>query len=368
MAKCKRKNSKSKAAKSTDAKRKVDVLLAQAGDTIHVGIDVHKKKYHLAVWKNGTLMAHWTMPHDNAKVAQLLQPARTALKRVVYEAGPTGYDLARTLSAAGFPTRVVAPGSTPRAVSKGNKSDRLDCRKLAEYSAKDMLKFVGIPTAEEDEQRQLIRTRDDQMKKRKRIMQQIKSFLLYNEIHEPDGLQRWNKASVTALREMALSDPLRFRLDELLGELAYYSQALKRTEKQLAKYVAEHQAEIEILRSHPGVGEKTSRQFLAEVYQPHRFENSKQVVSYLGLAPKVESSGETRREGGVIKGGRGALRAMLVEASWRWIRDDKMAAQRYMKYVHNTGSGKKAIHAMARKLAVHLWYMLTRREAYEAAA
>lgn len=141
MTKSKRKTDKSKV-----TKRKLDGLIAQAGDNIQVGIDVHKKKYHLAVWKNGTLMASWTMPHDNAKVAQILEPARPALQRVVYEAGPTGYALARTLAAAGLPVAVVAPGSTPRAVSKGNKSDRLDCRKLAEYSAKEMLKFVGIPS------------------------------------------------------------------------------------------------------------------------------------------------------------------------------------------------------------------------------
>ncbi len=346
-------------------KSKTVVLVAQKGDVIHVGIDVHKRSYHMAVWKNGKLASDWTMPSSDQMMVSILEPAREALQNVVYEAGPTGYGLARKLMAAGFPCRIVAPGKTPRAASKGNKSDRLDCRRLAEYSAKDMLKYVGIPTEAEDHERQLIRMRDDQMKKRKRIKQQIKSFLLYNSIDEPAGLQGWTIASVVALKKMNLPPLLRFRLDEFLGELEYYKQSLKRIEKELGNYEQKYAEQIEILRSHPGVGQKTSRQFIAEIYQPKRFSDSKQIASYLGLAPKVECTGDTRHESGVIKGGRGKLRAMLIECCWRWIRDDPAARKRYFQYLTNTGSAKKSIHAMARKMAIHLWVMLVRREKFK---
>ena len=349
-------------------KSKAEVLISKKGDIIYVGIDVHKKKYHIAVWKNGFLASYWVMPPNDQKVAEMLKAAGDALQNVVYEAGPTGFGLARVLNAAGLPVGVVDPGSTPRAVIDDNKSDRLDCRKLAEYCANNMLKYVGIPTETEDQERQMIRMRDDQMKKRKRIMQQIKSFLLYNSISEPEGLKSWTIKSVNALREIELPPLLRYRLDEFLEELKYYNNALKRTEKQLKQYAETHKKKIKILRTHPGVGPKTSRQFLAEIFNPKRFANGKQVAKYLGLAPKVKSTEDTRRGGGVLKGGRGPLRSMLIEACWQWIRYDQAANQRYLKYLSNTGSGKKAIYAMARKMATNLWNMLVKEEEYKTAA
>jgi hypothetical protein len=62
------------------------------------------------------------------------------------------------------------------------------------------------------------------------------------------------------------------------------------------------------------------------------------------------------------------LRSLLIEASWRWIRDDAAAAKTYRRLVRNTGSGQKAVVAMARRMAVHLWCMLCRGQEYRPAA
>ena len=106
---------------------KLEVLAAKPGDVIIVSFDTHKKTYHPAVWKNGALAASWVMPADNAAVVRMLEPAREALAKVVYEAGPTGYSLARALQAVGFPVGVAAPGKTPRAPNQGDrKSTRLN--------------------------------------------------------------------------------------------------------------------------------------------------------------------------------------------------------------------------------------------------
>ena len=88
----------------------------------------------------------------------------------------------------------------------------------------------------------------------------------------------------------------------------------------------------------------------------------------IGLAPQVRQSGETRREGGLLKSGNARLRTVLVEAAWRWVRYDAAAANRYRRLVGNTGSGKKAIVAMARRLGVLLWRLSVRGEFYRSAA
>ena len=86
------------------------------------------------------------------------------------------------------------------------------------------------------------------------------------------------------------------------------------------------------------------------------------------MAPRVRQSGETRREGGLLKSGNTRLRTALVEAAWRWVAHDEEAARRYRQLVANTGSCKKAIVGMARRLGVLLWQLSVHGEPYRAAS
>jgi len=223
-------------------------LTADKGDSIFVALDVHKKTYHVAVSKNGTLAASWVTPADDDQIVAMLEPAKTAIKKVVYEAGPTGYGLARALMKAKFPVGVIAPGKTPRQANPGNKSDQVDCKKLAQYAATGMLTYITVPTEEEELNRLLVRTRDDMKSKRQRVMRQIKSFLLNYHLPEPEGLATWTKAGIMELQAMKLSDILRFRLDELLYELDYHTKSLKRVEEKLRVFEEEKAEEMEILQ------------------------------------------------------------------------------------------------------------------------
>jgi transposase len=119
----------------TRAKGSRKSLKVGRSDVVHVGLDVHKRSIHVAVWLNGRVVRHWVMPADPDQVVAHLGPLRAALVRVVYEAGPTGYRLARRLRSAGLPVQVVAPSKTPQRADRSAKSDRLDGVQLAAYSA-----------------------------------------------------------------------------------------------------------------------------------------------------------------------------------------------------------------------------------------
>ena len=118
----------------------------------------------------------------------------------------------------------------------------------------------------------------------------------------------------------------------------------------------------------PGVGVITAAAFRLELPEPERFDHEGQVARMAGLAPQVRQSGETRREGGLLKSGNARPRTVLVEAAWRWVAYDESAARRYRQLVANTGSSKKAIVGMARRLGVLLWRLSVRGEPYRAAA
>ena len=222
---------------------------------------------------------------------------------------------------------------------------------------KGLLKAIRVPTGQQEQDRQVVRLRDQLTED----LQRIKSFLLYHSLPEPEGLDYWSKASVAALQVC-----LEVHLEEL-EKLTSLISRLKDRIKVMAQEVRHAQA-MRLLETHPGVGTATAMSFLTEVYAPERFNNAKQLVAYVGLAPMVLQSGETVRAGPLIKGGCGGVRSKLVEASWTWIRLDRHARTIYRRLVHTTGSVKKAIVAMARRMAITLWCMLRRGEAFHWAA
>lgn len=337
------------------------------GEQVFVGVDVHKRTHHVAVFSSCRgLLSYWTQPAKPESLVEKLSPFRQHVARVVYEAGPTGYGLVRALHSAGIKADVIAPGSIPRPPVAQGKSDRLDCRKLAEYACKGMLRAVCVPDQEEEADRQVVRLRWRLADKSREVKAQIKSFLLVHGLAEPEGLERWARQAVVKLRGLELGAELRFCLDVLLDEMEHAEgQVARLTEKLKELEQSErHRADAAVLRSAPGVGLITAMTFKVELVAPERFQEPREVSLMQGLAPQVYATGETRREGHLMNSGNRYLRTVLVEAAWRWIRLDARAAGKYRRLVANTGSSKQAIVGMARRLGIILWRMLTRAEKY----
>jgi transposase len=359
--------SNTKPRKLTVVRKPTEPLRLAQGEAVHVGVDVHKASYSVALYSDGRgLIATWVQPARPEVLLERLRPLREGVAQVVYEAGPTGFGLARRLRAEGFKAQVIAPSKLLAPVGPEAKSDRLDCRRLAQLSAKGLLHPVRVPTEQEEADRQVLRLREQLVHKTHSVQSQIKSFLLQHGIDEPAGLVHWSKGSVAALRGLALLPELRFCLDLLLDELAHAQEQVKCVTVRL-KGLAEaerHRKAVAVMCSVPGVGVLTAAAFRLELPEPQRFDHDGQVARMAGLAPQVRQSGETRREGGLLKSGNARLRTVLVEAAWRWVRYDEAAARRYRQLVANTGSGKKAIVAMARRLGVLLWRLSVHGEPY----
>jgi len=115
-------------------------------DEVFVGVDVHKKSYHVALFLNDTPAIDFRMAAEPKQLNKKLEPMACSIKDIVYETGPTGYGLARDLRKNKLPANVVATSKTPRPAGTDDKTDRLDSKKLAEYSAKGLLRPVAIPT------------------------------------------------------------------------------------------------------------------------------------------------------------------------------------------------------------------------------
>jgi transposase len=363
--------SNTKARKLTVLRKPNQPIRLEPGEVVHVGVDVHKASYSVALFSDRRgLITTWVQPARPEVLLERLRPIREGIARVVYEAGPTGFGVARHLRAEGFDAQVIAPSKLLAPVGPEAKSDRLDCRRLAQLSAKGLLHPVRVPTAQEEADRQVLRLRELLVRKAPAVQSQIKSFLLQHGLDAPAGLARWSKKSVAALRGLVLLPEPRFCLDVLLDELAHAHEQVRRVTgrlKELAE-VKRHRGAVSVMCSVPGVGVVTAAAFRLELPEPERFDHEGQVARMTGLAPQVRQSGRTRREGGLLRSGNARLRTVLVEAAWRWVRYDETAASRYRRLVGNTGSGKKAIVAMARRLGVLLWRLSVHGEPYRKVA
>jgi len=129
------------------------------GDLFSIGLDVHKRSYHIALRRADNQTITWVSPANSECVADQIEDLGIKVDCIAYEAGPTGFGLARFLDRAGHKVIVAAPSRIPRPTTSGAKTDRLDCIKLAEYAAKGMLKSIAVLSEELEAERSLARRR-----------------------------------------------------------------------------------------------------------------------------------------------------------------------------------------------------------------
>src|SRR3954452_14717360 len=299
------------ATRKTVVRTSSSALRLDTGAVAHVGVDVHKASYHVAVVSDRRgLIATWTQPADPDLLVERLKPISAQVAQVVYEAGPTGFALVRRLRAAGYCAEVIAPSKIPTLPGPEAKSDRLDCRKLAVFAQKGLLRPVRVPAEQEEADRQVVRLREQLTRKLRVIQQQIKAFLLQHGIAEPAGLTHWSAAAVEALRRLEAQAELRFCLDVMLDERRHALEQVARATRRLEELAQaeRHRATVATLRTVPGVGPITAMTSRVELHEPGRFNGGGQVARMIGLAPQVLQSGPTRREGRLLKSGSGRPR------------------------------------------------------------
>jgi transposase len=337
-------------------------------DDLFVGLDVHKRSYHVAMYLNDAPAIDFNMAPKPQKLIEKLESVVPAIKNVVYEAGPTGYSLVRDLRKNKLPADVIATSKTPRPAAEDSKTDRFDSKKLAEFAAKNLLRPVAVPTPRQEADRQLYRMRHRQSRNFARVKKQIKAFLLMHGIEEPKGLTHWSNGAVDALRKIRLIDTLRLSLDELLCDYDHFNNRIRMLDKSIAKNLDKGQLarRMAILKTHPGVGPVVACQYATELFHYKDFSSNRQLYRYLGLSPMIRQSGQTFRTGSINKAANSRLRSNLIQAAWRWVAVDIEAKKCYYRICNNCGGIKqKAITAMARKLAGHLWAMLMKNQPYD---
>ena len=338
-----------------------DIVL-QRVSLIKIAIDMHLRSYRVV------RQIEYRKPQPAQRFAPeafygWLEKQRGLGERVVvcYEAGCFGYEPARRMQGLGVEVYVIAPQDWDEQ-GKRQVNDQHDalvmCRRLGEYLAghHKALSIVRIPSPEEEARRTQGRMREQLCRQIRRMEAMGRSLLLQRGMAVRG---RWWRGR--SWEHISAAMP-----SWVIAQLEIWKELLELAAKQV------RQIEVQLKKAAPGKlffgeGELTHELLARELIDPQRFRNARQVGNYFGLCPSESTSDQRRRMGSITKHGNPRLRRLMVELAWRVSR-----LQPYYQGVLQWGAllrnrktsaaaRKKAIVALARRLAADLWRIATGR-------
>jgi transposase len=319
---------------------------------------------------------------------------REGAVKACYEAGVSGYDLYRRLTALSVACEVIAPALTPRRPGQRVKTDRRDAAKLVRLFRAGELTAIHVPDETEEAGRDLVRCRDDIRRDVLRWRHRVLKLLARHGRVYLTG-KNWSQAHWRWIRSQQFEQPPLQRAFE--ASLFALEQALVRRaeldkEVEALATTEPYREPVGWLRCFRGVDTLSAMILLAEVVDFARFRRPRELMAYLGLVPSEYSSGDSQRRGALTKAGNSHARRVLVEAAWHYrhrptvgralaLRSEGQpppvvaqawrAQQRlHRRYRHLVGHGKRspvAVAAVARELVGFIWAAMTGRESRAAA-
>jgi transposase len=285
-------------------------------------MDVHKNSISTGLLEPGsTVPLVDKISSDDEMVRRLIgRFADPAGVWACYEAGPTGYELARRMRNSGIRCEVIAPSLIPTRPGDRVKTDTRDARRLAVLFRAGQLTSVRVPTAAEEAVRDLCRARADMVIDRTRARHRLGKFLLRHGRIWRDG-DNWTVKHHAWITQQRFEDPT------LTVTFGHYRATLTAREAavdaidadiKLCQTRAPFTAVVARLGAYRGITELGALTLASEVCDWRRFPTASMFMGFCGLVPSESSSGERTQRGGITHAGNGHLRTQLVESAWAY--------------------------------------------------
>ena len=340
-------------------------------EKVFVGLDDSKKTWALCVRSRGMVVHETSMPARYEVLRSYFGNKFPECQvQVMYEAGFGGFGLHDQLEADGWECVVTPPHTVTEEKCQRQKNDRTDCRRLAKNLENGDYRSCFVPDKGLREDRQISRTCGQVQTDITRVCNRIRRMLEFHGLDRGLPAGRWSGPTYTRvqqhIREIKMSDSLRFSFGVMLRELEQLRQLKKELLLQLRKLARgdRYKRSVKLLMSAPGIGMLTAIRLVLEWGDVSRFGRKEEFASFMGLVPSDYSSGGRERRGHITKQGNRSVRRWLVESSWVAIRYDTVLLEKFRRVLRNCGSKKKAIVAVARKLALRLRRTLLSGEPY----
>jgi len=291
--------------------------------TKYVGFDVAKDTIAVAVADERREAPRYLskIPHDMQALRKTLERlGEPETLEVCYEAGPTGYVLARWLRTLGIRCQVIAPSLTPRPPGDRVKTDRRDAQLLAQHLRSGELVEIRVPDEEDERVRDVSRAREDAREDLHRARQCLIKLFLRRQILEPSEMKsRWTKTYYKWLDTLKFESPTdQLVFQEYLQTIKACDGRIERYEAYILKLINDSpvNALVRILQGFRGVSATAAFTIAQEIFTFDRFDDPGKAMSYAGWVPSESSTGLTTRRGGLTKVGNAHLRRILIEVAW----------------------------------------------------
>ena len=351
-----------------------------------VGLDVHALSVvaHAVDEESGRVERARLCP-DYGEILGWLRQLRGPV-RVAYEAGPTGFGLARALADAQIECVVAAPSKLIRAAGDRVKTDARDAAHLTRLLRLGELTAVTVPDAEVEAVRDLVRAREDARADLMRVRHRLSKLLLrYGRVYS--GGQAWSGKHELWLRRQRFDDThTAAAFDHHFDAVLSATAARDRLDEQIVKIAATPRwaDAVDRLGCLRGISALTGLALTVEIGDWTRFTGAS-IGAYVGLVPCEYSSGASRVQGSITKAGNAHVRRLLIEAAWhhrpsyrnpgptmraRWAKVDpalkdrghagnRRLHQQWCRFLERKKNPLVANVAIARELAGWCWSLAT---------
>ncbi len=243
------------------------------------------------------------------------------------------------------------------------KTDKHDALKLARLLAANLIPEVWVPPVAVRELRGLLAHRHALVKQRTAVKNRLHSILHRHHLKPPPG-NLFTERNRTWWDEVSVSATERLRASHDLATLEHVQEQLDGVLRELGRLsmTSPWREQMPYLIQLPGFALLSAMTVLAAIGDVTRFAHARQLVGYAGLGAGVHDSGQSHRDGHITKAGRRGLRRVLIEAAWSAVNTHPYWRLTFEKLTRRKPQGV-AIVAIARKLLVAVWHVLSRQEA-----
>jgi transposase len=306
-------------------------------NVIYVGLDVDDTQYHGSALNKHTgevitFQCRPTLAGLLKQLAKLDHAFPGSSLSLCYEASYIGYTLQRDLVKHGYHCDVVAPSSIPSPRGRQIKTDRIDAAQLAQFYANGLLTRVSIPEPEQEQDRDLLRSRQKLVHQRKELRTHILSLLRRNGRHFRQETP--NKAHWTMLHQSWLEKVIATSSGSFMVNLSLLVRQLNAVNTILAEYDQEihamakterYKRSVQALTCYKGIKNLFALTMITEIGDIKRFPHPRQLMSWIGMDIREYSSGGKHNRFGITKQGNRYLRSAFIEANQRGYRTARLS-------------------------------------------
>jgi transposase len=300
-----------------------------------------------------------------------------------YEAGREGFWLHRWLVAHAVNNHVIDSSSIEvNRRARRAKTDRLDLGGLLNLLARDqqgdrrVWRVVRVPSVDEEDARQVHRTRETVQQDRNRLINRLRGLLTTQGLTLPVDANFPTQLETAQLWDgSAIPVGLKARLQRVWAQLAFLNSALEELDAERAALTTDPQTTmgryVNALPTLRGIGPIGTWTLATEIFGWRQIKNRRQLGGLVGLVPAPYQSGESAHDQGITRAGNKHVRRLMVQLAWSWVRYQPDTALTQW-YQHKFGHGSRRLRrigivALARKLLIALWHYVEHGEIPEGA-